>query len=156
MRKEVDITTLARAMEAAYSVSSTTGPLTLQTSRVSTFKASPEGKVPVICPIESEGLHVFQARLKTALDAAGVPYDTRFPTYAPHATLSYADAPVPDQTFPQVTWGAGEITLWGGDEGDRRLIVTFPLSLRPSQPPPTQRTARIERLAVRYLELPRA
>ncbi len=52
-----------------------------------------------------------------------------------------------------MTWGAAEVTLWGGDDGDRRLSMVFPFTLRPSQPPPEDRvkTARVAALADRLL-----
>jgi 2'-5' RNA ligase len=126
---KVPIEVLVRAIVPVYSVSSTTVPFNVSTAEVTSFPANKEGKTPVICRVESDGIFTFRQRLCDALDIHGVEYDKKFPQYRPHVTLSYADEAVDPTPIPRLSWGAHEAVLWGGDEGDRRLIVAFPLSL---------------------------
>jgi hypothetical protein len=84
-----------------------------------------------------------QARLLAAYDTAGIKYENKFPEYKPHVTLAWAEDNIEEHRIPTVEWGAHEMVLWGGDEGDRRVIVTFPFSLKTA--------AMSKRVASRYL-----
>lgn len=128
--ENVPIETLGKALVATYEVSSQTDPFTVRTSRVSSFPATPDGEVPIICLVDSAPLHDLHARLKKAYDKAGVDYSKKFPTYRPHVTLSYAEEAIKDRKIPTVEWGAHELVLWGGDEGDRRVVMSFPFSIK--------------------------
>jgi 2'-5' RNA ligase len=138
---DVPIETLAEALVATFKVTSKTAPFTVSTSRVSCFpvkksKTSPlDGKVPVICRIESDALHTLQQDLKASLKEAGVGFEDKFPEYKPHVTLAWADDSIEDKRIPTVEWGAHELVLWGGDKGDRKLTVTFPFSLKVASMP---------------------
>ncbi len=133
---DVPIEQLAKAIVAVFNVTSRTKPFTVQTNRVSTFPPHPEhGTVPVICPVVSPPLHELHARLKAALDQAGVDYSKTFPVYKPHVTLSYVKDPlvhadgVAEKEIPPIEWGVADIVLWGGDEGDQRFSANFPLTI---------------------------
>lgn len=132
LEDNVDIKTLAKAMEAIYGVASKQRPFTLRTRRVSCFTPSDTsgGIYPVICPLESEEVHKLWDDLKAALDQVGVRYSKKFPDYKPHVTLSYSEEKMDDLEIPVVEWGAHDIVLWGGDEGDQRINIHFPLSLK--------------------------
>ena len=126
---ETPIGELSKAIEAAYKVACTVRPFTVRVSRVSCFPGNPSG-VPIICPVESPELHQLWEDLKQAFDEAGVDYSKKYPVYKPHVTLSYAKEPIQGIEIPTVEWGAHELVLWGGDSGDRRLIVNLPFSLK--------------------------
>ena len=132
---KVPIEQLGKAIIATYSVTSATTPFTVRTNRVTAFEPHDDG-TPIICPIDSPGLHELREKLTAALDKAGVEYSKKFPIFVPHMTLGYSKDPgvyadhAADQDFPTVEWGAAELVLWGGDEGDDRLVATFPFSLR--------------------------
>lgn len=134
--EDVPIEQITKAILVTYKVTSKTRPFTVQTSHVSTFPPHPkEGTVPVICRVDSTELHDLRSKLVKAYDDAGVEFDKNFPVYKPHCTLAYIEpgeeaAKVQglDITIPVIEWGVGEIVLWGGDDGDERLIVTFPFS----------------------------
>jgi hypothetical protein len=85
--------------------------------------------------VDSNDLHVFRKAVCTAFDAGKIEYNKKYPDYRPHVTLGYSQDPAVnydnavDLQIPTVTWGAHELTLWGGDSGDNRVIVTFPLSV---------------------------
>lgn len=135
--ENVPIEQLTKAILTTYKTTSKTRPFTAQTSHVSTFPPHPEeGTVPVICRVDSTELHDLRAKLVKAYEDAGVTYDKKFPVYKPHLTLAYIEpgeeaqkAQDLDLTIPTIEWGVGEIVLWGGDDGDERLVVTFPFAL---------------------------
>jgi len=140
--KDVPINTLAEAMKATYTVTSKTKPFTVRTSNVTSFPANPDDGIPIIARVESDALHELRSAVAAAFDKASVEFNKKFPTYRPHVTLSYSkEEPVQEITIPTVEWGAHELVLWGGDEADRRLIITFPFSLEGMN----------ERVANRYL-----
>lgn len=129
--KNVAIDVLGKAMEATYAVASKTRPFTVRASRVASFPIDPDDEDghPVIARVDSDALHTFRNALVASFDELGVEYDNKFPVYRPHVTLSYADEAVEEFTIPTLEWGAHEIVLWGGDTEDRRLSITFPLSM---------------------------
>lgn len=129
--KEVPIGKIAQSIPIVFSVVSQTKPFTLATSRATTFPPNPDDGVPVIALIDSNELHDFRQALCDAFDKAKFAYNKKYPTYQPHVTLGYSQDPLThaDIQFPTVEWGAHELSLWGGDDGDKRLIVTFPLSV---------------------------
>jgi len=122
------ISTIARVTEVAYEVIATFQPFTVKTTKIIGF---PEGKhgVPVVCEIESESLHALWGRLGEAFDKAGIEYSKKFPIYRPHVTLSWSDRPFKPIKLPPVEWGVSEITIWGGDQGERRVMVNIPITI---------------------------
>ena len=138
--EDIPIERIAKIITSTYAVTSSTKPFTVQTSRVTTFPAHPEkGTVPVICRIESTGLHELRKALLRQFDTDGVEFDTKFPRYQPHVTLAYTspgdgaeEVKDLDLTIPTIEWGVGEVILWGGDSGDDRLVTTFPFALAPT------------------------
>lgn len=133
--EDVEIDVLAEAIKTTYSITSTTRPFTVRTTRVASFPEDPDHKEghPVIAHVESDELHEFRAALVAAFEDADIYYNNKFPIFRPHVTLSMAPKAVEEFRIPTIEWGAHEIVLWGGDEGDRKLSVTFPLSLHPSE-----------------------
>jgi 2'-5' RNA ligase len=130
--EDVSMDDILRAIGATYRVTSTTKPFMLKTNSIAHFTGDGE-KVPIICPIESQQLHDFQARLRQEFDADFVPYSKKFPDYRPHATLAYAEAPLEedvDQAIdPALEWGAHSVTLWAGRHGDEKLACDFALTM---------------------------
>ncbi len=133
--KEVAIEKVASMIPVIFGVVAKTKPFTVATSRVTTFPANPDDGVPIIAPIVSNALVAFRKSLCDAFDKANIEYNKKYPAYRPHVTLGYSQDPLlnadngVDLTIPVVEWGAHELVLWGGDTGDNRLIVTFPLSV---------------------------
>lgn len=141
----VPIETLAKTMVATFGVTSKLRPFTVSTSRVTCFPAKdkPDAKVPIICRVDSDALHDLWKNLCSAYDSAGIEYSKRFPEFKPHVTVAWTEEPMEEKRIPIVEWGAHEVVLWGGDDGDRRVVVTFPLSLKTS--------ALSKRVASRFL-----
>jgi len=150
--EDLPIEKLAGIIQAAYKVASSTKPFTVQTSRVSTFPPHPkEGTVPVICRVDSNELHALRDALLAQFDTDGVSYDKKFPDFRPHVTLAYTkpgdgaeEVTGLDKAIPTIQWGVGELVLWGGDEGDDKLVVSFPFALAPAE-----KTAALYRAMVR-------
>lgn len=135
----VPIEQLTDAIKATFKVTAKTKPFSVSTSLVTCFPKNEDG-VPIICRVNSDPLHDLRKRLTSAFSAGGVQYNKKYPDYKPHVTLAYAEEEIEERTIPTVTWGAHELVLWGGDEGDRKLIVRFPFSI-------------VSRVASRYLEM---
>ncbi len=133
--KNVPIEQIVRVIMATYQVTSKTKPFTVRTNQVTSFSSNPDDGVPIIARIESDALHALRAALCASLDAHKVEYSKRYPEFKPHVTLAYSPDPMvdadkaADKAIPSIEWGVGEIVLWGGDSGDEKLTVTFPLSI---------------------------
>ena len=141
--KDVPIEVLQKALLATYEVTSKTKPFTVRTSTLTCFPKGDDG-VPIICRVDSDALHELRERIRLSYDAHDVPYDKKFPEYKPHVTLAYGDEEIPEKRIPTVEWGAHELVLWGGDSGDRRLVMTFPFSIETSH-------ELVERVAQRFV-----
>lgn len=125
----LDIETLTRIIGVTYGVTKDTKPFTVRTSAVTSFPKGDDG-VPIICRVESDALHDLRDKIKTVYEVAGVDFSNTFPEYRPHVTLAYAeDEGFEEQRIPTVEWGAHELVLWGGDNGDDTLVVHFPFAL---------------------------
>lgn len=133
--KDIPIEKIASMIPTIFSVVSQTKPFTVSTSRVTTFPPNPEDGTPIIALIDSNELHAFRKAMCAAFDAAKLDYNKKYPEYRPHLTLGYSEDPMVnadnavDLSIPVVEWGAHELVLWGGDNGDNRIIITFPLSV---------------------------
>jgi 2'-5' RNA ligase len=128
---QIPIEVLAEAIKATYAVTSQTRPFTVRTTRVASFPVNPDDQQghPVIAHIESDELHELRANLTDHFKDAGVSFNQKYPKYRPHVTLAYAPEAVEEFRIPTIEWGAHEVVLWGGDSGDQRLTVNFPLAL---------------------------
>jgi 2'-5' RNA ligase len=134
--KDLEIDSLAEAIKATYRVTSTTKPFSVRTSRVASFPKNEDG-VPVIARVESDPLHDLRERLVKAFEEAGIEFNNDYPLYKPHVTLAWGDEEIEDeQRIPTtIEWGAHELVLWGGDDGDKKLTATFPFTLKTEIPP---------------------
>lgn len=128
LEDDVPIQKISEAMEAAYSVSSKIRPFTARVSRITSFPGNEDG-VPIICPVEAPELHEVWEALKASFDAQGVEYSKKYPEFKPHVTLSYAPEPYEAELPVSVEWGANELVVWGGNRGDRRVVIHLPFSL---------------------------
>lgn len=126
--KDVPIEVLQKALLATYEVTSRTKPFSVRTSTLTCFPKNEDG-VPIICRVDSDSLHELREKIRLSYERHEVPFSNKFPEYKPHVTLAYADEEIEERRIPTVEWGAHELVLWGGDSGDRRLIITFPFSL---------------------------
>ena len=134
--KGIDIARVAQMIVPIFNVVQATKPFMVQTSRVTTFPPNKDDGVPIIARVDSNDLHALKANLiKTLMEKVPDFPPEKWPEFKPHVTLGYSEDPdvnasnIIDITIPTVSWAAHEIVLWGGDKGDNRLIVTFPMSI---------------------------
>lgn len=131
--KDIDIARIGSMIEPIFSVTSQTRPFTVATSHATTFPPNPDDGTPIIARVQSNELHTLRAAIVGAFTSAGIEFSNKYPDYTPHVTLGYSKDPevsgLIDIDFPTLEWGAAELTLWGGDSGDNRIIITFPFSL---------------------------
>ena len=127
---ELDIDRLADIIKVTFEAITGTKPFTVRTSQLTSFPAAKDTPTPIICRVESDALHDLRDKIKQAYEAAGVEFANNHPEYKPHVTLSYSDeGGVEEQRIPTVEWGAHELVLWGGDDGDDTLVAHFPFAL---------------------------
>ena len=128
---EVPIQALIKAIEVTFEITTETKPFTVRTSQVTSFPPGDDGR-PIICRVESDALHDLRDKIREAYEAAKVEFSNTYPEYKPHVTLAYdtkGEEEFAEQRIPTVEWGAHELVLWGGDEGDDKLVVSFPFVL---------------------------
>ena len=128
--EEWPITEISKAMEAAFEIISKTKPFTAKVSKVTHFPKNPndQDKYPVITRVESKELHEVREKLAKKFDKEGNEFSKLHPDYKPHITLAYSEDEPEDVEFDPVEFSVSEIVLWGGDHGDDRIFVTFPLA----------------------------
>lgn len=126
--KDWAISEIAKAMEATYNVVSKIKPFKVKTNSVKSFPKREGEDVAVVAEIESPALHKLNEKLKKEFDKTDVSYSKLFKDYNPHITLSYADKEIKKFDIDEVEFTVQEIVLWGGDHGDDRIFITFPLN----------------------------
>jgi len=133
--QDLPITEVAKAMCAAFQVTSRTRPFVCGVKDVSSFPRGADG-LPVICPVVSPGLMVLNAALRAEFDRLGLGYSKKYPEYKPHVTLSYDRVPGGPDSYSAplpgpLTWTASDMVIWGGNEADEILSVNLPFVLGP-------------------------
>lgn len=125
---EWPVSEISKALEAAYEITSKFHPFLAKLSKASSFSKNPEGKVPIISRVESKELHELRDKLATKFDEEEIEFSKLYKDFKPHVTLAYADEEIESTDFHPVEFSVSEIVLWGGDHGDDRIFVTFPLA----------------------------
>lgn len=125
--KEWPISEVADAMEAAFEVASKQEPFHCKIDEVTCFPKREDNPCPIIAKVKSKELQDLNKNLKKKFDKDKVKYDKTFKDYKPHVTLAYADEEIKTLKIEPVEFFINEIVLWGGDNGDDRVFVTFPL-----------------------------
>ena len=121
------ITEIAKALETTYDVISGVKPFSIKTKKVTTFPARGDNPIPVIAKVESKELHDLRDSLAKEFDKCSIDYSKIHKDFNPHITLAYAKKEVDDFEIDPVEFVVQEIVLWGGDHGDDRIFITFPL-----------------------------
>lgn len=120
------ITEMAKALEVTYDVVSHCKPFIAMTERVICFPKR-EDKAAIVAQVKSAELHEMRDKLAREFDEAKIEFSKTFKDYKPHITLSYNDEEIDDFDIDPVEFSVQEIVLWGGDHGDDRIFITFPL-----------------------------
>lgn len=127
-QSEWPISELSKSIEATFDVVSKFHPFLVTINKITSFSKNPEGKVPVIGKVESDDLMKFREKLAKNFDDHEIDFSKNFKDFKPHVTLSYAEDKPKDEKIHPVEFVVSEIVLWGGDHGDDRIFVTFPLA----------------------------
>lgn len=120
------ITEIAKALEVTYDVVSHCKPFIAMTDRVICFPKH-EDKAAIVAKIKSAELHEMRDKLAREFDKAKIDFSKTFKDFNPHITLSYNDKEIDDFDIDPVEFSVQELVLWGGDHGDDRIFITFPL-----------------------------
>lgn len=122
------ISEISKALEATYDVVSKISPFRVKAKKVSHFPKHEDNPIPIIAPIDSDDLHDLHEKLAKAFDSDKIEFKKTFKDFKPHITLAYSDDEHDDFTIePALEFTVSEIVLWGGDHGEDRIFVTFPL-----------------------------
>lgn len=127
-QKEWPIAELMKSIEATYDVVSKFRPFLVSINKVTSFSKNPEGQVPIVGRVESDELMKFRKKLAESFDDDEIEFSKNFKDFKPHVTLAYAEEKPDDEKIHPVEFVVSEIVLWGGDHGDDRIFVTFPLA----------------------------
>lgn len=121
------IDVIAKTLEATYNVVHDFKPFLVKTNKVEYFSVEENNPYPLIAKIESEELHNLNKKLKKVLDDNNIKYSKKFKDYKPHITLSFSEEKPEEFEIDEVDFYVHELVLWGGQHGDDRVFVTFPL-----------------------------
>lgn len=120
------IAEIAHALEATYDVVSKVKPFIAEIDEVICFPKREE-KCAIVARVKSAELHELRDKLAEEFDKCKLEYSKTFKDYKPHITLSYTDDEIDDFKIDPVEFSIQELVLWGGDHGDDRIFITFPL-----------------------------
>lgn len=121
------ITEISKALEATYKIISDIKPFLIKTNKVKCFPKRENKPCPIICSVDSDDLHDLNEKIKKEFDKQDIYYSKVFKDYKPHITLAYADKEIEEFEIDPIEFSVQEIILWGGDMGDDRVFITFPL-----------------------------
>ncbi len=121
------ISEIAHALEATYDVVSKVKPFIVSVKKVSCFPKREDNPVPIIAKVESKELHDLRGKLANHFDKCNIEFSKIFKDFKPHITLAYADKEIEEFKIDSVDFSVQELVLWGGDHGDDRIFITFPL-----------------------------
>lgn len=121
------ISEISKALETAYDVVSKIKPFRVKTKKISCFPAKEGRPYPIIALMESDELQDLAKKLKRHFNKDDIDFDKTFKDYKPHITLAYHEKEIKDCKIEPVEFTVHEIVLFGGDHGDSRIFITFPL-----------------------------
>lgn len=121
------ISEISKALESTYEVISKVKPFLVKVDSIGCFPKREDKPCPIIAKVESKDLHKLCDELKKKFDKDEIEYSKTFKDYKPHITLSYDDKEIDEFKIDNVEFSVPEIVLWGGDHGDDRIFITFPL-----------------------------
>jgi 2'-5' RNA ligase len=120
------ISELAKSLEAAYDIVSKIKPFRVTMNKVTCFPKRGD-KCAIIAPVKSAELHELRDKLAKSFDKEKIEFSKLFKDFKPHVTLSFNDEEIKERKIDEVEFVVQEVVLWGGDHGDDRIFITFPL-----------------------------
>jgi len=120
------ISEISKALESTYDVVSKIKPFRVSIDKVTCFPKHGD-KCALIAPVKSAELHELRDELAKHFDKEHIDFAKNFKDYKPHVTLAYHDEEIEESDIDEVEFSVQEVVLWGGDHGDDRIFITFPL-----------------------------
>lgn len=127
---DIPIHILAKAMVVVHEVVQQSEPFQVRISNISSFPVIEGNAVPIIAPIQCQAITDLNKSLKRLFNKSKIQYDKRFPKFRPHITLSRCEEAIKRTRIEPIEWSVQELVLWGGTDGDDRVFITFPLTIR--------------------------
>lgn len=122
------ISKISKSLETTYDVVSKVEPFLVKAKKVSHFPPLDNKPTPIIAPIESKELDNLHKKLAKAFDKDSIDFKKTFKDFKPHITLAFSEDGHDDYKIdPPIEFMVNEVVLWGGDTGDSRIFITFPL-----------------------------
>lgn len=120
---------ISKALESTYEVISEIKPFLIKTDTVGCFPKREGKPIPIIAKVKGDDLFDLRDKLAKKFDKDKVEFSKIFKDFKPHITLAYYDTEkeIDEFKIDPVEFSVQEIVLWGGDHGDDRLFITFPL-----------------------------
>lgn len=118
---------IAKALEATYDVVSEIKPFLVEVSKVGCFPKRENNPAAIIAKVTSDNLHDLRGKLAKKFDKEKIEFSKTFKDFNPHITLAYADKEIDEFKIDPLEFSIQELVLWGGDHGDDRIFITFPL-----------------------------
>jgi 2'-5' RNA ligase len=131
--KNLDIEHLSKAMAAAFEITQQTKPIKIESNEINYFPVNSGSPFPIISMIESPKLLKLRKTLKNLFDERGIFYDNTFKIYRPHITLSFNSEAINRTKIDTISWVSNELVLWGGNNGDNKVSITLPFSLKKNE-----------------------
>lgn len=122
------ISEILKSIEAAYNVTKHTKPFKAKINKVFNFPVRGNNPVPIVAKVESSELQELRDKLAKEFDKNNIEFDKTHKTYVPHVTLSYSKKEIDDLKIENIKLDIKELVLWGGDYGEDRLVIKFPLN----------------------------
>jgi 2'-5' RNA ligase len=124
--KEWPISELSKSIEAIYQVISDVKPFSVTIDKITCFPQH-DGKHAIVSLVNSKELKQLRKTLAKEFEECDIDFSKDFKDYRPHITLSYSEDKDDNFEVDEVEFVVQELVLWGGDHGDDRIFVTFPL-----------------------------
>jgi 2'-5' RNA ligase len=121
------ISKIAEALQATYNVISNIKPFLVTINEVDCFSNHKNSEYTMVAKVKSNNLLKLNEKMKKEYDSHNIDYSKLFKNYVPHITLSRSDKEIDPFKIDKIEFSVSEIILWGGDHGDNRIFITFPL-----------------------------
>lgn len=121
------ISEISKALETTYDIVSKIKPFHVSMDKISCFPKYKDNPCAIIAPVKSTELHELRNDLAKRFEKEDISFSKLFKDFNPHITISYNNEEIDNSNIDTVEFQVQEIVLWGGDHGDDRIFITFPL-----------------------------
>lgn len=125
---DVSIKKLCKIIGLVYDITNELKPFEASSSEIISFPENKHGEYPIVAKVKSSKLMSLRENIAKVFDDNKIKYSKKFPEYKPHLTVSYSEEKV-NMKFDPIKWSINSIALYGGDNGEEKLFVSFPFNL---------------------------